>query len=112
MVERRELEPGVLDETQEFLVARRFAVLAVCLRRVKLVLALEAHSLDDRVRDILDARRQHEPLDVVVLARSSDEELREVAGVDELAEGLAAARGLEDGAVFCEAKENIIGEEK
>ena len=97
LVERRELEPGVLDETQEFLVARRLPVLAVRLRRVELVLSLEAHSLDDRVRDILDrhllvlADRENERLNVVVVAQLPDEELREVARVNELPERLARA---------------------
>ena len=107
LVERRELEPGVLDETQEFLVARRLPVLAVRLRRVELVLSLEAHSLDDRVRDILDrhllvlADRENERLNVVVIAQLPDEELREVARVDELPERLARAPDDERRVVLC-----------
>ena len=67
----------------------------LCLRHRQVILTLEAHSLDDRVRDILDrhllvlADRENERLDVVVVAQLPDEELREVARVDELAEGLA-----------------------
>ena len=53
-------------------------------RHRQLLLILVARSLHDRVRDILDADREDERLDVVLLAPYQREELREVARVHRL----------------------------
>ena len=49
---RRELDPGVLGDIGEVAVARSLATRPVRLVHLELVLTLEAHSLDDRVRDV------------------------------------------------------------
>ena len=71
------------------------------------VLAGEADSLDDRVGDLLDrdllllANGEDDRVNLVVLLELPDEQLGEVARVDELAQGLARARDDERRAVLC-----------
>ena len=65
------------------------------------MLTLEAHSLDDRVRDILDADREDERLDGVLLAPYQREELREVARVHRLPQSLRRAPDDERCVVLC-----------
>ncbi len=108
LLKRRELE--VTDQRKQLLVRRRLAELAVRLRRVEAVLAREAHRADDRIRGLPDAHLlvladgEDERLDVVVLAQHPDEELREVARVDELPQGLAGSPHDVRRAVLCETR--------
>ena len=60
-------------------VPTRYALVNFCCFSSPLRTHPEARSLDDRVRDILHTGTQDERLDVVVLASSPQEELREVA---------------------------------
>lgn len=85
----------VADKGHQLLVARGLAELPLGLRRVEHVLALEVHRAHDCVCERLDgdlllfADGEDDGLDGVVLAELPDEELREVAGVDELPEWLS-----------------------
>ena len=65
------------------------------------MLILVARSLHDRVRDILDADREDERLDGVLLAPYQREELREVARVHRLPQPLRRAPDDERRVVLC-----------